>query len=119
MPTAAEHARAAALLDRELDDDQRRSLKLFNYFHVTAPSGRTYRLTARSGSYNVREVFPGNEGYGLWCLRFARQKVSEFPTECRCERCRELIPLEDLLLVEKLLIEQDENGFRDTAVADR
>lgn len=109
VPKDAAVESARQLLEENLTRKQRRSYKAKGYFEVEGASGIVYRIE-RGETSNVLEM-----GGGRWCARF--KHVAVRTDNCNCEHCRTMIPIEDLLLAEKLLIEADEMLFRATAIS--
>jgi hypothetical protein len=87
-------ARAWDLLREHLDETQREQFERAGSFVVVAPSGRRYRIRSANTS-NVRDETDGAN----YCVQFR--------SDPQCLR----IPLEDLLLAQKLLLECDEPEF--------
>jgi hypothetical protein len=87
-------ARARALLREHLDETQREHFERAGSFIVVAQSGRRYRIRAANTS-NVRDETDGAN----YCVQFR--------SDPQCLS----IPLEDLLLAQKLLLECDETQF--------
>ena len=94
----AARKRARSLLLSHLDDVQRHGLERHGAFCVTARSGHRYRISTSAAPFNVRDETTGFE----YCLQFG------FETSWS-------IPVEDLMLAEKLLLECDEAEFLATA----
>jgi hypothetical protein len=87
-------ARAYDLLREHLDETQREQFERAGSFTVVAQSGRRYRIRAANTS-NVRDETDGAN----YCLQFR--------SDPQCLR----IPLEDLMLAQKVLLECDEPQF--------
>lgn len=87
--------RAMALLRSVLNDGQRRDLERHDYFFVRGQSGRLYRIgKGRQG--NVKVVDP----------------VTKQWTESLCIHQRDMVPVGDTMLMQKLMIETAEAHFR-------
>jgi hypothetical protein len=84
--------RAAKILDRHLTHKQRRELARKKYFHVRGQDGRTYQVTAHS----QQNVFLIENG----------RRTMQF-----CAVSSVHIPIPDLLLAQKLLIEHNIEHF--------
>lgn len=83
--------RARVLLEENLSDEQRLQLRDNNWFEVVTPRG-TYRIhNGRSG--NVQRYRDGR------------------PTDRYCIHPGELVPNEDTMLAQKLMLETDEDAF--------
>jgi hypothetical protein len=87
-------ARACELLREHLNETQREQFDRARSFIVVAQSGRRYRIRAAATS-NVREEAEGVD----YCMQFR--------TDPQCLS----IPVEDLMLAQKLLLECDEPQF--------
>jgi len=87
-------ARARQLLRAHLNETQREQFEGAGSFVVVAPSGRRYRIRSATTS-NVRDEAEGAE----YCMQFR--------SDPQCLS----IPLEDLMLAQKLLLECDEPQF--------
>ena len=95
-------ARAYALLDTFLSDEQRHELADKGHFHVDAPSGRRYRID-RGSHGNVKVI---DRVTGVWSESLCVQPSG--------------VPDGDAMLMQKLLIETAEEQFRATAnITDR
>ena len=92
----AARRRARALLRAHLSPAQREELERWAAFSVVAQSGRRYRITSVA-PFNVRDEAAGND----YCLQFGYESSG--------------VPIEDLMLAEKLLLECDEAAFLATA----
>jgi hypothetical protein len=86
--------RAKKLLHSHLDPEQRRELKRKGHFHVYGSKGNLYRIAARY-PYNVRLAGEAKRSRMFFCLE---------PDDPE-------IPLEDVLLAQKLMLESDEGEF--------
>jgi hypothetical protein len=87
-------ARACHLLREHLNEEQREQFERAGSFVVVAQSGRRYRIRSANTS-NVRDETDG----ASYCVQFR--------SDPQCLR----IPLEDLMLAQKLLLECDEPQF--------
>ncbi len=102
----AANARARALLDSLLDADQQAELEATGQFHVTAPSGRRYRIHRNSISGNVELVDdPAWEDP----VKARRWRY------CAHGRGADELPTFDHLAMQKLMLETDEDRFLATA----
>jgi hypothetical protein len=90
----AAEARACDLLREHLNETQREQFERVGSFVVVAQSGRRYRIRSANTS-NVRDETDG----ASYCMQFR--------SDPQCLR----IPLEDLMLAQKLLLECDEPEF--------
>ena len=86
--------RARKLLKASLDAEQRRELKRKGYFHVSGSRGNVYRVASRF-PFNVRLAGYAKPSRVFFCLE------AEDP----------LVPVEDVMLAQKLMLEQDEGEF--------
>ena len=86
--------RACELLREHLDDAQREEFDRSGSFVVVGQSGRRYRVRSQR-TFNVRDETDCND----YCMQFRSDP------QCRS------IPLEDLMLAQKLLLECDEPEF--------
>lgn len=85
---------AEELLKEHLDDDQRQEFERSRIFHVIGQTGKRYRVKcARSG--NVEELDDKGQAVNRFCIH---------PVE--------LVPDQDTLLAQKLLLQHDEAEFR-------
>jgi hypothetical protein len=96
---SAAGARAYDLLQDHLNEAQREQFESAGSFVVVAQSGRRYRIRAANTS-NVRDETDGSS----YCVQFR--------SDPQCLR----IPLEDLMLAQKLLLECDEPQFLRIAI---
>lgn len=87
-------ARARELLRSHLDEAQRTEFDRSRSFIVVAPSGHRYRITA-ANTFNVQDETEHSD----YCMQFRSDP------DCRG------VPLEDLMLAQKLLLECDEREF--------
>jgi hypothetical protein len=102
----AANIRARQLLDSLLDADQQAELEAEGHFHVTAPSGRRYRIHRNSISGNVElAAEPG----GVAPSRRWRY--------CAHGRGADELPTNDHLVMQALALMTDEDGF--LAIANR
>jgi hypothetical protein len=93
--------RASSLLRRHLSQEQRVSFAARGYFELVSEWGRRYRITEG----NCRNVFSLVRGEdGEW-----------HPLQCFCLMAPG-VPVGDLLLTQKLLLETNEQHFLDRAV---
>jgi len=90
--------RARRLLHGNLTPQQRRELKRKGYFHVWGSKGNVYRI-ASLFPFNVRLVGCAKRSRIYFCLE------AEDPE----------VPVEDVMLAQKLLLESDEGEFLRTA----
>jgi hypothetical protein len=86
--------RARKLLWANLAPDQRRELRRKGRFHVTGSKGNVYRI-ASSVPFNVRLAGEAKRSRIFFCLE------AEDPD----------LPMEDIMLAQKLLLETDEGEF--------
>jgi hypothetical protein len=86
--------RARKLLESALDPAQRRELKRKGYFHVWSSRGNVYRI-ARESPFNVRLAGYAKASRIYFCLE------AEDPD----------VPVEDVMLAQKLLLETNEGEF--------
>jgi hypothetical protein len=91
---ASAQARALELLRSHLDQGQREEFDRSRSFVAVAPSGRRYRIRAAT-TFNVCDEGQRDE----YCMQFRSDP------DCRG------IPVEDLMLAQKLLLECDESQF--------
>lgn len=90
----AARTRASALLRNHLDETQRDEFERQGRFRLVAASGHRYRIKG-SPTFNVRDETLGVD----YCIHFR--------SDPDCWR----IPIEDLMLAQKLLLECDEPAF--------
>lgn len=109
-------ARAKALLCRHLADKQRRTLRGADFFDVTGSDGRRYRITKalshnvvllRGGIDEVASHTPLEPGDVTFCV------INDY------EPLGGWLPVYDLMLAQKLLLEVNAPEFLDTAVVRR
>ena len=95
-PGATKRARrrARALLEENLSREQRKELKRKGYFHVYSSRGNVFRI-AREFPFNVRLAGEAKRSRIFFCLE------AEDP----------LVPVEDVMLAQKLMLETDEGEF--------
>jgi hypothetical protein len=94
--------RASALLRRHLSWEQRVSFTAHGHFDLVSEWGRRYRITEG----NCRNVYSlGRDEDGTW-----------HPLQCFCLMAPG-VPVGDLLLTQKLLLETDEQHFLQKAIA--
>ena len=86
--------RARKLLRSALEPEQRRELKRKGYFHVRSSRGNVYRI-AREFPFNVRLAGYAKPSRIYFCLE------TEDPD----------VPIEDVMLAQKLMLETDEGKF--------
>ena len=86
--------RARRLLVANLNPEQRRELKRKGHFHVAGSKGNIYRI-ASSLPFNVRLAGEARRSRIFFCLE------AEDPD----------LPMEDVMLAQKLLLETDEGEF--------
>lgn len=86
--------RARKLLRAGLNKEQRRDLKRKGYFHVVSSKGNIFRV-ANMFPYNVRLAGDAKRSRIFFCLE------AEDPQ----------LPVEDVMLAQKLLLESDEGEF--------
>ena len=87
--------RARALLRLHLDAVQRAELDTTHSFIVTAPSGHRYRIATRV-PFNVHDETAGID----YCVQFVDENGFGL-----------YVPVEDLMLAQKILLETDEHEF--------
>lgn len=86
--------RARQLLHQNLTPEQRRELKRKGYFHVWGSKGNVYRI-ASAFPFNVRLAGWAKDSRIYFCLE------AEDPQ----------VPVEDVMLAQKLLLSTDEGEF--------
>jgi hypothetical protein len=89
--------KAARLLNMYLTKEQRGTLEAYGWFEVVAPSGTRYRIK-RGKSQNIYELSADNKAVRRLCAHPAQDA-----------------PDEDHMLIQKLALETDEQGFRKIA----
>ena len=100
-PTSEAVDRARRLLSWNLTAYQQRCLRIDGYFPVKGSDGGLYRIR-RGSSHNVRRLERHGRGYR--------------EVESLCAYATGMVPTDDTMLAQKLMLESDERAFRRIAV---